>query len=131
MATTRLSVVFLLLALVAMALMVDSSPLFSIDDGLLAAVSKSACNGLVGGECISEANEEMMMMIMDSDDDDDDVVRRGLYRRRRYISYEALKANKIPCRRPGQSYYDCRKNLKINPYRRSCTMATHCARDLR
>ncbi|XP_042495751.1 protein RALF-like 19 [Macadamia integrifolia] len=116
----RLSLVVLLLSLALVAELSSSSPL-SGDAYWVVGGSRPKCNGLVG-DCIGESNEMMM---------DSDVARRGLYRRRRYISYEALKANRIPCRRPGQSYYDCRKNLKINPYRRSCTMATHCARDLR
>ncbi|KAG6595448.1 protein RALF-like 31 [Cucurbita moschata] len=48
--------------------------------------------------------------------------------RRRYLSYEALTFNNIPCGRRGSSYYDCRKRRRINPYRRGCTAITGCAR---
>ncbi|XP_027339412.1 protein RALF-like 19 [Abrus precatorius] len=57
--------------------------------------------------------------------------RRTLYvnRRIRYISYEALKANQVPCLRHGRSYYSCHQRGKANPYRRGCSVITHCARD--
>ncbi|CAN0911100.1 Protein RALF-like 19 [Linum grandiflorum] len=48
--------------------------------------------------------------------------------RQRYISYKALAANNIPCGRKGNSYYDCSKHQRVNPYRRGCTAATGCYR---
>ncbi|XP_054792459.1 protein RALF-like 19 [Prosopis cineraria] len=47
---------------------------------------------------------------------------------RRFISYDALKANQVPCGRRGRSYYDCNRRGNANPYRRGCTAITHCAR---
>ncbi|KAK4770782.1 hypothetical protein SAY87_031314 [Trapa incisa] len=63
--------------------------------------------------------EEMLM--------DSEINRRQLAASR-YISYEALKKNSIPCNRRGQSYYNCNKMKKINPYRRGCSVITHCKR---
>ncbi|CAK9329011.1 unnamed protein product [Citrullus colocynthis] len=50
------------------------------------------------------------------------------YPRNKYLSYDALRKNNIPCGRRGTSYYDCRKRRKANPYRRGCTAITGCAR---
>lgn len=74
------------------------------------------------GDLIGEENE----MLMDSETN-----RRTLAARRRqkYISYGSLKAGQTPCGRRGQSYYDCQKRGRANPYRRQCTAITHCARD--
>ncbi|AES75839.1 putative rapid ALkalinization Factor [Medicago truncatula] len=67
------------------------------------------------GDLIREENE----MLMDSESN-----------RRRYISYDALLADSIPCGLKGQSYYDCNHRDQVNPYRRGCTAITHCARVL-
>ncbi|KAL9232439.1 hypothetical protein vseg_007551 [Gypsophila vaccaria] len=78
-----------------------------------------SCNGLVG-DCIGDMEE-----MLDSESN-----RRQLAGRRRRISYEAMKRDRVPCNRPGQSYYYCRGNVQANPYRRGCTYITHCARDM-
>ncbi|XP_004485791.1 protein RALF-like 19 [Cicer arietinum] len=54
---------------------------------------------------------------------------RILAGRGRYISYGALRANQVPCGKRGRSYYNCQKRGKANPYRRGCSVITHCARD--
>ncbi|KAK2968434.1 hypothetical protein RJ640_004440 [Escallonia rubra] len=71
------------------------------------------CNGLVG-DCIDE-DEEMMM--------ESESTRRTL-RRRRYISYGALRRNVVPCNRRGNSYYNCNYRKRANPYRRGCNVIT-------
>ncbi|EPS72954.1 rapid alkalinization factor [Genlisea aurea] len=45
-----------------------------------------------------------------------------------YISYGALRRNRVPCSRRGHSYYNCRASGRANPYRRGCTRVTRCAR---
>lgn len=75
------------------------------------------CNEFLG-ECI-EVEDEMI---------DLEIVRRTLAQRRRYISYGALKKNNVPCNRRGHSYYNCARSGKANPYRRGCSVITHCAR---
>ncbi|KAJ7953784.1 Rapid ALkalinization Factor [Quillaja saponaria] len=70
------------------------------------------------GNFIGEENE----MLVDSESN-----RRQLAQGR-YISYGALKANQVPCGQRGQSYYNCQKRQKANPYKRGCNKITHCAR---
>ncbi|KAJ9686293.1 hypothetical protein PVL29_015274 [Vitis rotundifolia] len=77
------------------------------------------CNGLVG-ECIEEEKEMM--------GDEADIVRRSLAQGSRFISYGALKKNNVPCNRRGNSYYNCVRSGKANPYRRGCSAITHCQR---
>ncbi|KAJ7946994.1 Rapid ALkalinization Factor [Quillaja saponaria] len=71
------------------------------------------------GDFIGEENE----MLLDSESS-----RRQLGGRGRYISYGALRANQVPCGRRGQSYYNCNRRKRANPYRRGCNRITHCAR---
>jgi hypothetical protein len=71
------------------------------------------------GDLIREENE----MLMDSESN-----RQTLSGR--YIGYGALRADSIPCGLKGQSYYDCNDRGQANPYRRGCTVITHCARTL-
>ncbi|XP_058084026.1 protein RALF-like 19 [Magnolia sinica] len=85
------------------------------------------CNGVIM-ECMEEEEEEMMMMM------DSKVRRRGLVATttNHFISYDALKKNMVPCNHRGASYYNCQlEEMKtVNPYRRSCTIITHCQRML-
>ncbi|CAL1397997.1 unnamed protein product [Linum trigynum] len=53
---------------------------------------------------------------------------RKLQQRDRYISYQALRANSIPCGWKRNSYYDCSYRIRANPYTRGCTEATRCFR---
>ncbi|CAN0891282.1 Protein RALF-like 4 [Linum grandiflorum] len=53
---------------------------------------------------------------------------RGLQQRDRYISYEAMAANNVPCGKHGNSYYNCNTRTRVNPYTRGCTEATGCYR---
>lgn len=76
----------------------------------------ASCNGF-SGDCLSYSDEE--------DDEDDGNVNDGAVR---YISYEALKKNIIPCSKRGNSYYNCRRRGQANPYTRGCSYITHCAR---
>ncbi|KAJ4887565.1 Protein RALF-like 34 [Raphanus sativus] len=75
----------------------------------------------------------------DAEEEDDDVGvavadRRSLYwkRRRYYISYGALSANRVPCPpRSGRSYYthNCfRARGPVHPYTRGCSSITRCRR---
>ncbi|CAO2833387.1 unnamed protein product [Amaranthus hypochondriacus] len=92
------------------------SPLLINGDGDFPMIR--TCNGSVG-DCIG-----------DEDEQDSEFGRRQLARRRRYISYDALKKNNVPCNRRGRSYYNCNSNARANPYNRGCTYITHCARNL-
>lgn len=45
-----------------------------------------------------------------------------------FVSYGALKKDKVPCNCRGHSYYNCRRRGKANPYRRGCSVVTKCKR---
>ncbi|RID53422.1 hypothetical protein BRARA_G00815 [Brassica rapa] len=81
-------------------------------------LTKSCINGQ---GCIGDDDE--LESLMDSETN-----RRQLARGRRYIGYDALKKNNVPCNRRGRSYYDCKKRRRNNPYRRGCSAITHCYR---
>ncbi|XP_042487281.1 protein RALF-like 33 [Macadamia integrifolia] len=82
---------------------------------------RRVCSGTIV-ECLS-ATEMEMEMGMDSESN-----RRVLAMQKRYISYETLKKDMIPCARPGASYYDCNALRQANPYSRGCEVITRCAR---
>lgn len=77
---------------------------------------RAGCNGLIG-ECFED--EEMLM---------DSEINRRILAGKTYISYGALRSNSVPCSRRGASYYNCRSGGQANPYGRSCTQITRCAR---
>ncbi|EOA29534.1 hypothetical protein CARUB_v10014939mg [Capsella rubella] len=73
--------------------------------------------GVIGEE---EGEEEMMMP--------SEISRRVMMMRKRYISYETLRRDMVPCQKPGASYYACRSG-QANSYNRGCSIITRCARD--
>ncbi|XP_042486556.1 protein RALF-like 33 [Macadamia integrifolia] len=87
-------------------------------------IPKRVCSGTII-ECLSATETEMEMeMEMDSGSN-----RRILAMQKRYISYDTLKKDMIPCARPGSSYYNCPATGQGNPYSRGCEVITRCARD--
>ncbi|XP_059626430.1 protein RALF-like 4 [Cornus florida] len=79
---------------------------------------KACINGRVG-DCIDKAEE----LLMDSESS-----RRLLAGGPGYISYDALKANNVPCDKRGPSYYNCNQQGPVNPYNRGCSVISKCAR---
>ena len=79
-------------------------------------MTRRVCNKSIG-ECLAEP--EVMM--------DSETNRRVLAMQKRYISYETLKRDMVPCDRAGASYYNCHAR-QANPYRRGCEVITGCAR---
>lgn len=77
-------------------------------------MTKRVCTKSIG-ECWSEPE-------MDSESN-----RRVLAMQKKYISYDTLKRDMVPCDRPGASYYNCHA-MRANPYRRGCEVITACAR---
>ncbi|THG01183.1 hypothetical protein TEA_012374 [Camellia sinensis var. sinensis] len=73
-----------------------------------------SCNGQVG-DCIDEDEEGMMVS---------EAARRTLAQKQKYITYGALKANRVPCNRNGRPYYNCNQRGKANPYSRGCSRIT-------
>ncbi|KAL2238962.1 UNVERIFIED_CONTAM: Rapid alkalinization factor [Sesamum indicum] len=74
------------------------------------------CQGSLA-ECMADGTGEFEM---------DSEVNRRILATTRYISYNALQANNVPCSRRGASYYNCRPGAEANPYTRSCSAATQC-----
>ncbi|XP_031097123.1 uncharacterized protein LOC116001381 [Ipomoea triloba] len=54
--------------------------------------------------------------------------RRVLVMQKRYISYDTLKRDLVPCDTPGDSYYNCKGPAASHPYSRGCEIITRCAR---
>ncbi|XP_011069491.1 protein RALF-like 24 [Sesamum indicum] len=91
----------------------------SVKAGELAAMVKRVCVGKVG-DCSEVAVEEEMM--------DSESNRRVLFMQKRYISYDTLRRDLVPCDRPGASYYNCKGPGVANTYNRGCEIITRCAR---
>ncbi|PIA35932.1 hypothetical protein AQUCO_03400076v1 [Aquilegia coerulea] len=84
---------------------------------------KKACTGKMG-LCFWETKkvvEDDIEVEMDSE-----INRRVLYEQKKYISYETLKRDVVPCDRPGAPYYDCHHMGQANPYSRGCEVITRC-----
>lgn len=58
---------------------------------------------------------------------DSETNRRVLAMQKKYISYDTLKRDMVPCDRAGASYYNCHPR-QANPYSRGCEVITACAR---
>uniref|UniRef100_A0A7N0TL43 Uncharacterized protein n=1 Tax=Kalanchoe fedtschenkoi TaxID=63787 RepID=A0A7N0TL43_KALFE len=113
---TRLGLVLLLLALAAV---VESSPAFSFDQFGVARLAMADGAGIKVGDLISYDEETMLTT---------EAERRILAQGKKYISYSALKKNSVPCKKRGNSYYNCNSRQKANPYRRGCSKVTNCYR---
>lgn len=82
---------------------------------------RRACSPSVG-DCLSEA---------EAVDVEPEVSRRVLLvQRKKYISYETLRRDMVPCTTAGASYYNCHSGA-ANPYNRGCEVITWCARNIR
>ncbi|KXT09021.1 hypothetical protein AC579_10188 [Pseudocercospora musae] len=44
----------------------------------------------------------------------------------KFISYETLQGNSVPCSRSGATFYNCRPGAQANPYTRPCSAAEQC-----
>lgn len=74
----------------------------------------TTCRGSIA-ECMSGNEFEM-----------DSESNRRILATTKYISYESLKRNTVPCSRRGASYYNCQPGAEANPYTRGCSAITHC-----
>ncbi|KAI3697069.1 hypothetical protein L6452_29804 [Arctium lappa] len=73
-----------------------------------------------GGKIVECSEDDLM---------DSEINRRVLLMGKRYISYDTLKRDLVPCGTPGASYYNCKGKGVANPYNRGCEIITRCARD--
>ncbi|XP_009112356.1 protein RALF-like 34 [Brassica rapa] len=100
----------------------ENPSMILLGDGFDWPISHGDALDIDGGESFEDAEEE------------DVADRRSLYwkRRRYYISYGALSANRVPCPpRSGRSYYthNCfRARGQVHPYSRGCSSITRCRR---
>ncbi|XP_020227287.1 protein RALF-like 24 [Cajanus cajan] len=85
-----------------------------VDHNETIVMTKRVCTKSIG-ECLMESE-------MDSESN-----RRVLAMQKKYISYDTLKRDMVPCDRPGASYYNCHA-MRANPYSRGCEVITACAR---
>lgn len=75
-------------------------------------------------DCLSEAETA-------ADDLEAEASRRVLLvQQKKYISYETLRRDMVPCTTAGASYYNCHAGT-ANPYNRGCEVITYCARNIR
>ncbi|XP_057747071.1 protein RALF-like 24 [Arachis stenosperma] len=82
-------------------------------------ITKRVCTKSIV-ECLEEETE------MDSESNRR-LMQQQQQQQHRYISYETLKRDMVPCDRAGSSYYSC-KAREANPYNRGCEVITACAR---
>ncbi|XP_073120744.1 protein RALF-like 24 [Henckelia pumila] len=75
----------------------------------------------VRAEKVGECSEAELKMESESS-------RRILLMQKRYISYDTLKKDLVPCEDPGVSYYNCGGSGVANHYSRGCEVITRCAR---
>ncbi|KAJ8449671.1 hypothetical protein Cgig2_001327 [Carnegiea gigantea] len=89
-----------------------------LKSGEIDAMGTRVCDGNVGS-CAASSEFEV----------DSEVNRRVLLGvQRKYISYETLKRDLVPCSVPGSSYYSCGASPEANRYSRGCSIITKCAR---
>ncbi|XP_010474880.1 PREDICTED: protein RALF-like 1 [Camelina sativa] len=113
---------FTLMILILFIVMIISSPPiqagFTNDlDGLgwaTSGVHGSGCHGSIA-ECIGAEEEEM-----------DSEINRRILATTKYISYQSLRRNSVPCSRRGASYYNCQNGAQANPYSRGCSAIARC-----
>ncbi|XP_030547680.1 protein RALF-like 24 [Rhodamnia argentea] len=122
---TTLSLALLLLFLLHTHLAICSAmPVLgahAMKSGEIDAALKRACSRSIG-DCLSEA---------ETVDLEAEASRRVLLApQKKYISYETLRRDMVPCTTAGASYYNCHSGT-ANPYNRGCAVITWCARNIR
>lgn len=85
--------------------------------GWVAGAAASECRGTIA-ECLGGEEEEFFDLGTESN--------RRILATNRYISYNALRRDSVPCSRRGASYYNCRPGAYANPYSRGCSAITRC-----
>ncbi|CAJ2668175.1 protein RALF-like 24 [Trifolium pratense] len=78
-------------------------------------ITKRVCTKTIE-DCFTESE------LMDSESN-----RRVLAMQKKYISYDTLKRDMVPCDKAGASYYNCHPR-QANHYSRGCEVITACAR---
>ena len=99
----------------------DSVSILDLDNAL----KNSEVDVMVRRVCTKKLEDCLEEQEMESESN-----RRVLVMQRRYISYETLRRDMVPCAKPGASYYDCNAG-QANPYNRGCEVITRCARGIK
>ncbi|KAJ7957257.1 Rapid alkalinization factor [Quillaja saponaria] len=120
---TRIFMTSLYLTLILLHTLFSSCNGVSVLD--LNLLKNSKIDPMVERVCNKKIGECMEELEMDSETN-----RRILVTQRKFISYETLKRDMVPCARAGASYYNCHAG-QANPYNRGCEVITGCARDIR
>ncbi|KAF9606206.1 hypothetical protein IFM89_023661 [Coptis chinensis] len=94
----------------------------SLNSSGMEVMVKKACAGKLG-LCFWETKNEMEIMDVEMDSE---INRRVLLVQKKYISYETLRRDMVPCDRPGASYYKCHAMGQANPYTRGCEEIAGC-----
>ncbi|KAL2923267.1 Protein RALF-like 24 [Bienertia sinuspersici] len=82
---------------------------------------------VVEGDCDGKRGNCSKISMAEELDVDSEINRRILSMQRKYISYETLRRDVVPCSTPGSSYYSCGAT-PANRYRRGCSVIAKCAR---
>ncbi|WCJ33143.1 ralf-like 24 [Euphorbia peplus] len=83
-------------------------------DPILTRGGDGGCSKKIG-DSIEEEGEMM----------ESEISRRVLVMQKKYISYETLKRDMVPCEKPGASYYECHAR-EAHSYSRGCEVITRC-----
>ncbi|XVE81247.1 hypothetical protein DITRI_Ditri15bG0048100 [Diplodiscus trichospermus] len=114
-----LKLLFIILSLSLLFLQTcDSVSILDLDNAL----KNSEVDVMVRRACTKKLEDCLEEQEMESESN-----RRVLVMQKRYISYETLRRDMVPCEKPGASYYDCNAR-QANPYNRGCEVITRCAR---
>lgn len=89
----------------------------SLKMGEIERMEKRVCSSNKIGDCLAVMETEMEM--------DSEINRRVLTMRKKFISYETLRRDMIPCARAGAPYYNCHVG-PANPYSRGCEVISGC-----
>ncbi|KAL4386385.1 hypothetical protein GQ457_09G016260 [Hibiscus cannabinus] len=90
------------------------------------ALKSSEIDVMAGRVCTEKLEDCLEEEEMESESN-----RRVLVMQRKYISYETLRRDMVPCANPGASYYDCNGGHQANGYNRGCEVITRCARGIK
>ncbi|KAK8663316.1 hypothetical protein V6N13_083139 [Hibiscus sabdariffa] len=100
----------------------DSVSILDLDNAL----KSSEIDVMAGRVCTEKLEDCLEEEEMESESN-----RRVLVMQRKYISYETLRRDMVPCANPGASYYDCNGGHQANGYNRGCEVITRCARGIK
>lgn len=117
MANSSTPFVMAIYMLIIAMIMISSSTKASVDHSFSWVPKRNSnhCQGSIA-ECMADGNEFEM----------DSEINRRILATTKYISYQVLQRNSVPCSLRGASYYNCQAGAEANPYTRGCSAITRC-----